>query len=29
MLGSRYLATFEAEITAWNRELDLINNVIS
>jgi len=29
MLGSRYLATFESEITGWNRELDLINNVIS
>jgi dynein heavy chain len=29
MLGSRYLATFETEIQEWNKNLDLVNNVIS
>lgn len=29
MLGSRYLATFEDEIQKWNKDLDLVNNVIS
>jgi len=29
MLGSRYLATFEEEIQKWNKELDLVNNVVA
>jgi dynein heavy chain len=29
MLGSRYLATFEDEITMWNTNLELINSVVS
>lgn len=29
MLGSRYLATFETEIQEWNKNLDLVNNVVS
>lgn len=29
MLGNRYFATFEGEITSWNKNLDLINQVIS
>jgi dynein heavy chain len=29
MLGSRYLATFEDQVNMWNRNLELINNVVS
>jgi dynein heavy chain, axonemal len=29
MLGSRYLATFEDQINMWNKNLELINNVVS
>jgi hypothetical protein len=25
MLGNRYFATFDEEITSWNKNLDLIN----
>jgi dynein heavy chain len=29
MLGSRYLATFEDEVNLWNKNLELINSVVS